>query len=95
MFDGGEMELRVITAHNANEEAGKFQEGGMAMLVFGDMIEQFDPEGLGLVDQVLGWWAFLIFSGEDRVMTRVICSYSPCANKKKKQGQCINNTNGI
>jgi hypothetical protein len=26
---------------------GKFQEGGTAMFVFGDLIEQFDPEGLG------------------------------------------------
>ncbi len=47
MFNGGETELRATATHNANEEAGKFQEGRMAMLVFGDMIGQFDPEGLG------------------------------------------------
>jgi hypothetical protein len=27
MFNGGEMELRAIAAHNVNKEAGKFQEG--------------------------------------------------------------------
>ncbi len=47
MFNGGETELRAIAAHNVNKEAEKFQEGGTAMLVFGDLIEQFDPEGSG------------------------------------------------
>ncbi len=39
--------MRVIAAHNASEDTGKFQEGRTAMLVFGDSIEQFDPEGSG------------------------------------------------
>ncbi len=39
MFNRGEIDLRVIAAHNANKDAGKFQEGGTAMLVFGDLIE--------------------------------------------------------
>ncbi len=47
MFNGGETKLRTIAAHNVNEDTGKFQEGGTAMLVFGDLIEQFDPEGSG------------------------------------------------
>ncbi len=47
IFNGGETELRAIAAHNINKDAGKFQEGGTAMLVFGDLIEQFNPEGLG------------------------------------------------
>jgi hypothetical protein len=47
MFNGGETELRAIAAHNINEDARKFQEGGTAMLVFGDLIEQFDPDSLG------------------------------------------------
>ena len=42
MFNGGETDLQVIAAHNANEEAGKFQEGRTAMLVYDDLIEQFD-----------------------------------------------------
>ena len=47
MFNGEDTELRAIAAHNVNKDAGKFQEGGTVMLVFGDLIEQFDPEGLG------------------------------------------------
>jgi hypothetical protein len=47
MLNGGETELRAIAAHNVNKDAGKFQEGRTAMLVFGDLIEQFDAEGLG------------------------------------------------
>ena len=39
MFNGGETNLRAIVAHNANKEAGKFQEGGTAMLVYGDLIK--------------------------------------------------------
>ncbi len=54
MFNGGETELRTIAAHNVNENAEKFQEGRTAMLVFGDLIEQFDPEGLGRDNLVLG-----------------------------------------
>jgi hypothetical protein len=54
MFYGGETELRAIAAHNANKDAGKFQEGWSAMLVFGDLIEQFDPESLGQHNLGLG-----------------------------------------
>jgi hypothetical protein len=86
MFNGGETELRVIAAHNVNKDAGKFQEGGTAMLVFGDLTEKFDPEGLGGDDLGLGQWAFMKFAGWDGVGTRVICGYSPCSNKKKDSG---------
>jgi hypothetical protein len=47
MFNGGETELRAIAAHNVNKDTGKFQGGETAMLVFGNLIEQFDPEGSG------------------------------------------------
>jgi hypothetical protein len=54
MFNGRETELRAIAAHNVNKDAGKFQEGGTVMLVFGDLIEQFDPEGSGRDNLGLG-----------------------------------------
>jgi hypothetical protein len=47
MFNGGEKELRAIASHNKNEEAGKFQDRGAAMIVYGDLIQQFDPEESG------------------------------------------------
>ncbi len=86
MFNGGETDLRVIAAHNANMDAGKFQEGGTAMLVFGDLIKHFDPKGLGQDNLGLGWWTFLKFTGREGVVTQVICGYSPCSNKKKDSG---------
>ena len=47
MFNGGKAELRAITSHNRNEVAGKFHEGGIAMIVYGNLIQQFNPEGSG------------------------------------------------
>jgi exonuclease III len=103
MFNGGETNLRAIAAHNANKEAGKFQEGGTAMLVYGDLIEQFDLEGSGQDDLGLERWTFMKFKGGDGVVTRVICGYSPCSNKKKDSGtvyqqhrrHLINNLNDL
>ncbi len=69
MFNGGETELRAIAAHNVNKDAGKFQEGGTTMLVFGNLIEQFDPEGLGLDNLGLGQRTFMKISGGDGVVT--------------------------
>jgi hypothetical protein len=83
MFNGGKTELRAIAFHNRNEDAEKFQEGGTAMMVYGNLIQQFDPEGSGQDDLGLGRWTYMKFSGNDNIITWVICGYSPCANKKK------------
>jgi hypothetical protein len=40
IFNGGETDLRAIARHNVNKKAGKFQEGGTAILVFGEMFKQ-------------------------------------------------------
>jgi hypothetical protein len=40
MFNWGKTELRAIASHNKNKESGKFQEGGTAMIVYGDLIQQ-------------------------------------------------------
>jgi hypothetical protein len=86
MFNGGETELWAITSHNRNIDAGKFQEGGTAMMVYGDLIQQFDPEESGRDNLGLGWWTYMLFCGTNNTVTRVICRYSPCANKKKDSG---------
>jgi hypothetical protein len=86
MFNGGETELRAIMSHNRNEEAGKFQEGGTAMMVYGDLIQQFDPKASGRDDLGLGRWTYMLFCGTNNMVTQVICGYSPCANKKKDSG---------
>ncbi len=86
MFNGGETELQAIASHNRNEDTGKFKEGGTAMMVYGDLIQQFDPEALGRDDLGLGRWTYMLFCGTNNTVTRVICGYSPCANKKKDSG---------
>jgi hypothetical protein len=83
MFKGGEMDLRANTSHNVHESVGKNQEGGTAVLSYGNLLQQFDPEGSGHDDLGLGRWTYMRFVGEDRIVTRVICGYSPCANIKK------------
>jgi len=86
MFNGGKTELRAIASHNRNKDAGKFQEGGTAMMVYGDLIQQFNPEGSGQDDLGLRRWTYMKFSGNDNIITWVICGHSPCANKKKDLG---------
>jgi hypothetical protein len=83
MFNGEKTELRVIVSHNRNEDVGKFQEGGTAMMVYGNLIQQFDPEASGQDDLGLGRWTYMLFHGTNNTVTRVICMYSLCANKKK------------
>jgi hypothetical protein len=34
----------------------------------------------------LGRWTFMRFVGDDKIVTWVICGYSPCINKKKDLG---------
>jgi hypothetical protein len=86
MFNGGETDLRAITSHNVHETVGKYQEGGTAVLSYGNHLQQFDPEESGRNDLGLGRWSYMRFIGNDRIVTRVICGYSSCANKKKDSG---------
>ncbi len=86
MFNGGKMDLRAIASHNVHETVGKYQEGGTAVLSYGNLLQQFDLEGSGRDDLGLGCWTYMRFVGDDRIVTRVICGYSPCANKKKDSG---------
>jgi len=86
MFNRGETDLRAIASHNVHESVGKYQEGSTAVLSYGNLLQQFDQEGSGRDDLALGRWTHMRFVGEDRIVTRVICGYSPCANKKKDSG---------
>ncbi len=86
MFNGGETELRAIASHNKNKEAKKIQERGTTIIVYEDLIQQFDPEESGRDDLGLGQWMHMKFKGDDNISTWVICGYSPCMNKKKDLG---------
>jgi hypothetical protein len=86
MFNRGETELWALASHHRNEDAGKFQEGGTAMMVYSDLIQQFAPEESGQDKLGLGWWTYMQFCGDNNTVTQVICGYSPSANKKKDCG---------
>ena len=73
MFNGGETDLGVFASHNVHETVGKYQEGGTAVLSYGNLLQQFDPEGSGRDDLGLGRWTYMRFVGDDRIVTRVIC----------------------
>jgi hypothetical protein len=60
MFNGGKTELRAIASHNRNKDEGKYQEGGTAMMVHGNLIQQFDPEDSGQDDLGLWRWTYMI-----------------------------------
>jgi hypothetical protein len=54
MFNGGETDLRAIASHNVHENVGKYQEGGTEMMSYGNLLQQFNPEGSGHDDLGLG-----------------------------------------
>jgi hypothetical protein len=73
MFNSGKTELQAIASHNRNKDAGKYQEGGTAMMVYGNLIQQFDPENSGRDDFRLGWWTYMKFAA---VTTSSLRSYA-------------------
>ena len=46
LFRGGEAEVRSVAAHNTHEGkvVGRVQEGGTAMVLFGQLVDQYDFE---------------------------------------------------
>ena len=43
MFNGGECKVRSVAAHNVHEKGGgRTQEGGTSLLLFGELIQQYD-----------------------------------------------------
>ena len=86
MFNGGETDLQAIASHSVHENVGKYQEGGTAMMSYSNLLQQFNPEGSGRDDLGLGFWTYMRFVRDDRIVTRIICGYFSCANKKKDSG---------
>ena len=86
MFNVGETDIRAIVAHNDNENVGQVQEGGTAMLAFGNLMDQFDGDVLGRDKLGIGRWTFMRFAGSGGVVTYVVCGYNPMANNKVGSG---------
>ena len=86
LFGGGEAEVRAVSAHNTHEgkEFGRIQEGGTAMVLFGQLVEQYDFEASGREDSGLGRWVVMVFRGSNGITTRIVCGYNSCYNKKKQ-----------
>ena len=90
LFRGGEADIRSVAAHNTHEAkvAGRIQEGGVAALLFGPLIAQYDIESSGKDELGLGRWVMLVFKGENDITTRVIVAYNSCYNKNKNATRC-------
>jgi hypothetical protein len=82
LFNGGEAAVQSIVAHNVHESVGKIQQGGTALMLFGQLLQQLDPNESGKDPTGLGRWSVMTFQGEG-VRTRIICGYNPCYNNKK------------
>ena len=56
MSNGGEADIREVAAHNTYEakEAGKVQEGGTDLLLFGKLVDCFGTEGSGKDELPIG-----------------------------------------
>lgn len=85
LFKGGEAEVRSVSAHNSHEgrDVGRYQEGGTAALVFGQLIEQYDFEAPGKDPSGLGSWVVLVFRGSNGIVTKVVCGYCQCKSRQK------------
>jgi len=85
LFKGGEAEVRSVSAHNSHEGrlVGRYQEGGTAALVFGQLVEQYDFESSGKDPSGLGSWVVLVFRGSNGIVTKVVCGYCPCKSRQK------------
>jgi hypothetical protein len=73
MFEGGEVAIQSVTAHNTHENIGHVQEGGTSLLAFGTVTEYLDHHQLGKDETGLGRWSVMTFKGDNRVQTRVVC----------------------
>jgi hypothetical protein len=47
LFNGGEAAVQSIVAHNVHENVGKIQQGGTALMLFGQLLQQLDPNESG------------------------------------------------
>ena len=59
MLNRGECEIRSVEAHNVHNNVGRAQEGGMRLMNFGPMIEQYDLDNSGKDDTGLGRWVVM------------------------------------
>ena len=86
LFCGGETHIRSIVAHNMHENVSRVQEGGMAALIFGPMIQHLCPDQTHKDETGLGRWVVTMFMGHQGYTTRIICGYNPCGSGNLESG---------
>ena len=86
LFKGGETEIRAVAANNVHENVGRTQEGGTALMAYGDLVAYLDPDETGKDETGLGRWTYMRFVGADGKSTYVVSGYNPCSNKKVDSG---------
>ena len=85
MFNGEEAEIRTQTGHNRHENVGRRQQGGTSLLLYGQLIEQYDFEASGKDDTGLGRWVVMVFRGSEGIVTHMVYGYNPCVEPSKAQ----------
>jgi len=80
---GSSLRHHLADMHNVHQQTVVAEEMLVSRLAksYGNLLQQFDQEGSGRDELGLGRWTYMRFAGEDRIVTRVICGYSPCANE--------------
>jgi hypothetical protein len=63
MFNGREVAIQSVMAHNTHENIGCIQEGGTSLLAFGTVTEYLDYQQLGKDKTGLGQWSVMTFKG--------------------------------
>ena len=59
------------------------QQGGTSLLLYGQLIDQYDFEASGKDDTGLGRWVVMAFRGSEGIVTRIVCGYNPCVTSPK------------
>jgi hypothetical protein len=85
LFKGGEAAVQLIVAHNEHKNAGKVQQGGTSLILFGQLTEQLDPNKSGKDPTGLGRWTVMTMK-EEGIQRRIVCRYNPCGNTKLNSG---------
>jgi hypothetical protein len=76
-----EVACQAVASHNVHHGVSRVQEGGTGMVAFGDTTGYISKVGKDTYG--LGWWSWMLYSGNDGHCTKVIVAYNACKNNKK------------
>lgn len=96
LFKGSKVEVRSVSAHNSHEGkvVGRYQEGGTAALVFGQLVKQYDFEASGQDESGLARWVVLVFLGDTVLSRGLSAATAPARARERLLGHPINRHDG-